>query len=96
MENSGTTAGKNYYVIVHAYHHVICTVAAMLGPQRGVCRNVRWIYRCQRGWTEFFRDGAGNDTTFHKFPDGELSWIGIFDWPHAIPGGLNDDADTAG
>ncbi len=77
--------GDKIYAIIHAYHHVICEVVEMLGPQRAEVKNVRWIYRCARGWTEFFRDGAKDDTTFHVFPNGEISWIGEFEWNHEIP-----------
>jgi hypothetical protein len=79
--------GKQMYFMTHAYHHVIAEIVEMLGPQRARVKNVRWIYSCKRGWTEFFRDGAKEDTTFHKFPPGEITWFGCFDWTHSIPGG---------
>lgn len=79
-------AGKKYYIILHAYHHILCEIVEMLGPQRARVKNVWWIYSCRRGWTEFFRDRCGTDTNYREFPDGEVSWtIGAFDWEHEIP-----------
>jgi hypothetical protein len=80
-------AGDRCYLMTHAYHHVVCEIVEMLGQKYAKVKNVRWIYRCQRGWTDFFRDGAKDDTTFHVFPPGEVSWFDAFEWKHAIPGG---------
>lgn len=87
MEPGEAAAKKVMYFMTHAYHHVIAEIVEMLGQQRARVRNVRWIYRCARGWTEFFAEGAGDDTTFHKYPPGEISWFDAFDWNHPIPGG---------
>lgn len=77
--------GKKFYLIIHAYHHVLCEIVEMLGPKRAVVKNVCWVYSCQRGWTDFFRDGCLSDTTYRKFPDGEVSWLAAFEWEHSIP-----------
>lgn len=78
-------SGKKIYAITHAYHHILCEVVEMLGPKRARVKNVRWIFKCSRGWTEFFRDGCKNDTTFHVFPPGEIEWFDAFEWGHEIP-----------
>lgn len=78
-------AGGRYYLMIHAYHHVLCEVVELLGPQRARVKRVRWVYSCRRGWTEFFRDGCQKDTTVHAFPDGEVSWFAAFEWRHEIP-----------
>lgn len=84
--NGKVEAGKNYYIMVHAYHHILCEIVQMLGPQRAEVKNVRWVYSCRRGWSEFFSEGCKKDTVLHKFPDGEVSWtIGAFIWEHEIP-----------
>lgn len=80
-------AGKVMYFMTHAYHHVIAEIVEMLGQQRARVKNVRWVYRCGRDWSSFFKDGAGDDTTFHKFPPGTITWFDCFDWNHPIPGG---------
>lgn len=87
MANGKVADGGRYYAITHAYYHLIFDIVEMLGPQRARVKNVRFIYSCRRGWTEFFQDGVMKDTTFHKWPNGEISWINIFDWEHPIPGG---------
>lgn len=78
--------GKAFYVFSHAYHHFLVEIVEMLGPQRARCRNIRRIQSCQRGWTDFFRDGCESDTTYTIFPDGELTWFNSFEWNHPIPG----------
>ena len=78
-------AGKRFYLIIHAYHHLLCEIVEMLGPQRARITNVRWVYSCRRGWSEFFKDGCNDDTVLRKFPDGEVSWIAAFEWEHEIP-----------
>lgn len=78
-------AGDRFYFMTHAYHHVIAEVVEILGPQRCMVKDVRWVYACKRGWTEFFRDGAKKDTTFHVFPDGIITFFNAFEWRHEIP-----------
>lgn len=78
--------GKKYYIMIHAYHHILCEIVQMLGPQRAEVKNVRWVASCRRGWEDFFKDGCEKDTVLYKFPDGEVSWtIGAFIWEHEIP-----------
>lgn len=78
--------GKRYYFIVHAYHHVIATVTAVTGKRECDMTDVRWIYSCARNWTQFFRDGALNDTVCHIFPPGHnVSFTASFEWPHSLP-----------
>ena len=85
MTEGQPEAGKVMYFMTHAYHHVIAEIVEMLGQQRARVKNVRWIYSCQRDWTSFFAEGAKNDTTFHEFPPGEISWFNVFDWNHPLP-----------
>lgn len=85
MEPGNPEAGKVMYFMCHAYHHLIAEIVEMLGHQRARVKNVRWIYSCRRDWTSFFAEGAKNDTTFHVYPDGEISWFMCFSWNHPIP-----------
>lgn len=85
---------KNYYIILHAYHHFLVTVQEIHGPRFARFSRIVKVHSCRRGWTEFFRDGCMNDTTMMEFPPGELSgWIGIFDWKHPIPTTLTAAAE---
>ena len=78
--------GESYYFIVHAYHHFIAEVAEILGTQRVVTKNKIRVYSCRRGWTEFFRDGLKDDTTYTHFPDGgEFTYLTADPWKHPIP-----------
>ncbi len=79
--------GKRYYFIAHAYHHFIGEVVEILGVKRVVLNNVVRVQSCRRGWTEFFRDGMKEDTTYTVWTDGhELpDWISATPWPHPIP-----------
>lgn len=80
------TEGKRYYIMVHAYHHVVAEVAEVLGPSRYMIKNVVWVYSSRRGWSEFFRDGFADGDVYHHFPDGEISGnFAAFDWNHPIP-----------
>ncbi len=86
MAGGKVEAGGKYYAISHAYYHLIFEVVEMLGPQRARIKNVRFVHSCRRGWTEFFAKGIRkDDTVFHVFPDGEVSWFNIFEWEHEIP-----------
>lgn len=78
-------AGKKYYLMIHAYHHILCEVVAVLGPTRVQVKNVRWIYSCQRGWTLFFKEGCKEDTQFEVFPNSTVTFFAAFDWEHEIP-----------
>ncbi len=78
--------GKVYYFVIHAYHHVIARVKAITGKKEADLEHVAWIYRCARDWTEFFADGVGEDTAWHRFPDAHgASWIAAFEWKHPNP-----------
>lgn len=77
--------GKRYYFMIHAYHHVIAEVVAITGKREADVKNVIRIQSCRRGWTEFFRDGLGNDTTYTHFSDGSITWFDAFEWNHSIP-----------
>lgn len=78
-------AGSKCYAITHAYYHFLFEVVEMLGPQRASVRNVRLVVSSQLNWTAFFKDGytKGNTVT-HPWPDGEVSWIDVFEWGHEI------------
>lgn len=79
--------GKRYYIMQHAYHHFLGEVTEILGKNSLVLKNVRRIYSCQRGWTEFFRDGCGDDTIYTIFPDGyEIhNYMSAAPWKNSIP-----------
>lgn len=80
-------AGAKCYAITHAYYHLLFEIVEMMGPQRARVKNVRFVYSSKRSWTEFFANGCGpaGTTVYHTFPDGEVSWIDIFEWRHEIP-----------
>ena len=81
--------------MVHAYHHVIGEVEAILGKTHillGGAKPVLWVYSCRRGWTEFFRDGLGSDTDFKYLrskagsPPVEIpDFLLAIPWLHDIP-----------
>jgi hypothetical protein len=79
--------GKRYYFLLHAYHHFLGEVAEVTGRRSCVLRDVRRVQSCRRGWTAFFRDGAGADTDVSAWPDGtEIEgWLAAAPWPHPIP-----------
>jgi hypothetical protein len=83
--------GKCFYIAAHAYHHFIGEVVESFHPARKECilKNVIRVQSCSRGWTEFWRDGCKNDTTFTVWPDGtEVSnWLFAVPWNHPIPKG---------
>ncbi len=77
--------GDRVYILLHAYHHLVGEVAEVLGYRSVRLTNVAWIYSCQRDWTAFFRDGPGNDTVYHSWPDGEVhDYLAAFDWKHPL------------
>jgi hypothetical protein len=79
--------GKRYYFMVHAYHHFIGEVVKITGRKSCILKDVRRIQSCMRGWTEFFKDGAKNDTSCTIFPDGTFidGWFAALPWNHPIP-----------
>lgn len=77
--------GKCYYVIYHAYHHFLIRVTQMNGPRRPVFDRCEKIHRCNRGWTEFFKNGAKKDTEFMIFPPGEFEVSAFWEWNHPLP-----------
>lgn len=78
--------GKRYYIMVHAYHHFIVDVVEVYGPMRAKFGRRERVQSCRRGWTEFFRDGAKNDTDFHIFPEGGTATFFSADpWDHDFP-----------
>lgn len=77
--------GKRYYLMLHAYHHILCEVVEVLGPTRVQVRDVRWIYSCSRDWTSFFKEGCKKDTNLKVFPDGTVTFFAAFEWEHEIP-----------
>jgi|SRR5579859_117397 len=87
--------GDRVYLMVHAYHHVIGEVEAILGKKHillGGPKPVLWVYSCKRGWTEFFQDGLGNDTDFKYLrtkadsPPVEVpDFLLAIPWLHDIP-----------
>lgn len=77
--------GKKYYVISHAYYHYVGEVTEV-NPRGVKMRNVVQVHGCDRGWTEFFKDGFKADTRYDVVPDGTgLSVIDYFPWGHDIP-----------
>ena len=79
------TVGKKYYLLVHAYHHFIAEVVEVTGKREADVKNVIRVQSCTRGWTEFFRDGLMNDTTYTHFPAGSITWLAAFEWNHPMP-----------
>lgn len=78
--------GKKYYIIAHAYWHYVGEVVEVLGPKTVKLKNVRYVHRCQRTWTDFFAQGIKNDTTYFVWPDGTVVTAIIFTpWEHKIP-----------
>ena len=79
--------GKKYYIIEHAYYHVIGEVIAVLGPRTVRLKNCIQIHSCPRSWTEFFRDGAKSDTRFDHLSSEHTTQDAIrYDiWEHPIP-----------
>jgi hypothetical protein len=83
--------GKLYYFIVHAYHPFIGEVGEIVGRREvqlvqhkhGIIR----VQGCQRGWTEFFRDGLKADSNFSWWPDGLVlsGWFVAAPWNHPVP-----------
>jgi len=85
MAGGKVEAGKKFYAITHAYYHLIFEVVEMLGPQRARVKDVRFVYSSQLDWTQFFKKGyTKTNSVIHTWPDGEVSWIDIFDWEHEI------------
>lgn len=78
--------GKKYYIIAHAYHHYLAEVVEVTPRQLKLGKCAK-IHSCKRSWTEFFRDGAKDDTNFDTLPEGKIlnSWLDAQPWPHAIP-----------
>lgn len=66
--------GKRYYIIAHAYWHFAGEVTAI--TPRGVSlKNVCQVHSCQRGWSQFLKDGFGTDTTYDVWPDGAARYM---------------------
>ena len=62
--------GKKFYIIAHAYWHVIGEVVEVVGPKTVVLRNVVYVYSSRKNWTEFFKKGIGTGDTYDIWPDG--------------------------
>jgi hypothetical protein len=78
--------GKTYYAMVHAYHHFVFEVTAVLGQKHVEAKNIVRVQSSNRDWTDFFREGFAAGDNYKHFPNGELSgWYGIFEWKHPIP-----------
>jgi hypothetical protein len=85
MADGKVEAGGTYYAISHAYYHFVFEVVEMLGPNRARVKNRRQIVSSRLDWTQFFAQGYTRDnTTFHVWPDGEVSWFDISEWNHPI------------
>lgn len=85
MRDGKVEAGKCYYAVTHAYYHLLFEIVEMLGPQRARVKNVRLVVSSELSWTDFFKNGyTQTNSKIHLFPDGEVSWIDIFDWGHEI------------
>jgi hypothetical protein len=79
--------GDKFYFMTHAYHHFLGEIADMPMPKTVILKDVVRVQSCARGWTEFFRDGAKNDTTMTHWPDGTevCGWFTAVPWVHDIP-----------
>lgn len=77
--------GQAYYFIVHAYYHYIAVLKKNLGVRRASLTKVRQIHSCQRGWTEFFKNGMADDTRFDTLADiPSTGYLVAFKWDHPI------------
>ena len=78
--------GKKFYIIAHAYWHVIGEVVEVVGPKTVVLRNVVYVYSSRKNWTEFFKKGIGTGDTYDIWPDGTtVTAIIHIPWEHEIP-----------
>lgn len=75
--------GKAYYFMSHAYHHYIGVVMEV-SPKKVMIKNAIKVHGCARNWQQFFQEGLGNDTNYHRIPDGSVvPWeLGFFPWKH--------------
>ena len=85
MADGKVESGGKYYAITHAYYHLLFEIVEMLGPQRARVKNVRLVVSSRLSWSDFFKSGyTKSNTSIHTWPDGEVSWIDVFDWEHEI------------
>jgi hypothetical protein len=78
--------GDKVYLEVHAYHHYLGEVSEILGTRRVALINASKIHNCSRSWEEFFRDGAGTDTTYDYVGDVlDAGYIDAIRWRHELP-----------
>lgn len=78
--------GKRYYIITHAYYHFIVEISEILGPMRAKFGRRERVHSCRRGWTEFYHDGAKDDTEFSIWPEGGAAvFLDVSPWPHEFP-----------
>ena len=84
---------KDYYFIWHPYYHYIARVVEITGKHDIVTGSVVRVYRCPRGFDDFFRAGPKKDTEFAVHPDGSsLEWRLAFPWKHGFQCfGVEDD-----
>lgn len=79
--------GKKYYIIAHAYYHVVGEVVE-LTPRGVKLKNVAQVHSCRRRWTEFLKKGFADDTDYDIWPDGTIIPIvslPAIPWDHEIP-----------
>lgn len=77
--------GKRYYVVIHAYHHIIGTLQTITGKREGDFVDVVWVYKSDQHWDDFFEKPDWSRTTYRLWPNGNTSWIAAFEFPHDIP-----------
>jgi hypothetical protein len=79
--------GDKFYFMTHAYHHFLGEIVDMPAPKTVIVKTVVRVQSCQRGWSEFFRDGCQGDTVLTHWPDGcEIcGWFVAAPWNHPIP-----------
>lgn len=78
--------GDKVYVIMHPYYHYLAEVVEVLGVRRAALRNVVQIHSDSRGWTTFFAKGVTKETNYDIIGEApDVSYLGCFKWPHAIP-----------
>ena len=78
--------GQKYYIITHAYYHVVGEVTAVISPKLVSLKNVVLVYSSSRSWTDFFKSGFAKGDRFDVTTDmANCSVINAWDWPHPIP-----------
>ena len=78
--------GDRVYLIAHPYYHYLGEVAEVLGVRRVSLRGVVQVHSDSRGWTRFFAEGLGEETTYDVIGESpDVGYLVCHRWPHEIP-----------